>query len=111
MFRQKNSNTKIENVEKTYGLDLNARGDMKLGTMLRRRGFDSQSPGAPLIAFFAMSGIRRPCPGWDFANFELAGGIDTRTGVSAPHGSRCTSPDFDRREKMRVCPLCDLSSG
>jgi hypothetical protein len=43
MFRQKNSNTKVENVEKTYGLDLNARGDMKLGTMLRRRGFDSQS--------------------------------------------------------------------
>jgi hypothetical protein len=43
MFRQKNSNTKIEKVERTYGLDLNARGDMKLGTMLRRRGFDSQS--------------------------------------------------------------------
>jgi MTH538 TIR-like domain (DUF1863) len=43
MFRQKNSNTKISNVEKTYALDLNARGDMKLGTMLRRRGFDSQS--------------------------------------------------------------------
>jgi MTH538 TIR-like domain (DUF1863) len=43
MFRQKNSNTKISNVEKTYGLDLNARGDMKLGTILRRRGFDSQS--------------------------------------------------------------------
>jgi hypothetical protein len=43
MYRQKNSNTKIENVEKTYGLDLNARGDMKLGTILRKRGFDSQS--------------------------------------------------------------------
>jgi hypothetical protein len=43
MFRQKNSNTKIKNVEKTYGLDLNARGDMKLGTILRKRGFDSQS--------------------------------------------------------------------
>ncbi len=43
MFRQKNSNTKISNVEKTYGLDLNARSDMKLGTILRRRGFDSQS--------------------------------------------------------------------
>ena len=43
MFRQKNSNTKIANVEKAYGLDLNARGDMKLGTILRRRGFDSQS--------------------------------------------------------------------
>lgn len=43
MFRQKNSNTKIGNVEKTYGVNLNARGDMKLGTMLRKRGFDSQS--------------------------------------------------------------------
>lgn len=43
MFRQKNSNTKIKNVEKKYGLDLNARGDMKLGTMLTNRGFDSQS--------------------------------------------------------------------
>jgi hypothetical protein len=43
MFRRKNSNTKVENVERAYGLDLNARGDMKLGTILRKRGFDSQS--------------------------------------------------------------------
>src|SRR5580698_8626321 len=43
MFRQKNSNTKIKNVEKTYGLELNARADMKLGTILRKRVFDSQS--------------------------------------------------------------------
>jgi hypothetical protein len=43
MFRKKNSNTKIENVEDAYGIDLNARGDMKLGNLLRRRGFDSQS--------------------------------------------------------------------
>ena len=43
MFRRKNSSTKIEKIEKTYGIDLNARGDMKLGTLLRRRGFDSQS--------------------------------------------------------------------
>ncbi len=43
MFRRKNANTRVENVEDTYGLDLNARGDTKLGNLLRRRGFDSQS--------------------------------------------------------------------
>jgi MTH538 TIR-like domain (DUF1863) len=43
MFRRKNANTKVENIESTYGLDLNARGDAKLGNLLRRRGFDSQS--------------------------------------------------------------------
>ncbi len=43
MFRRKNSNTKVENVEGTYGIDLNARGDARLGNLLRRRGFDSQS--------------------------------------------------------------------
>jgi len=43
MFRRKNANTKVENVESTYGIDLNARGDSKLGNLLRRRGFDSQS--------------------------------------------------------------------
>jgi len=43
MFRRKNANTKIENVEDTYGIELNARGDAKLGNLLKRRGFDSQS--------------------------------------------------------------------
>jgi hypothetical protein len=43
MFRQKNSNTKIENVEATYNIDLNTRGDATLGNLLRRRGFESQS--------------------------------------------------------------------
>ena len=43
MFRKKKANTKVENVEETYGLDLNSRGDAKLGNLLRRRGFDSQS--------------------------------------------------------------------
>jgi len=43
MFRKKNANTKIENVESTYGIDLNARSDAKLGNLLKRRGFDSQS--------------------------------------------------------------------
>lgn len=43
MFRQKNSNTKVETVERAYRVDLNARGDMKLGNLLRKRGFESQS--------------------------------------------------------------------
>jgi hypothetical protein len=43
MFRRKNANTRVENVESMYGLDLNARGDAKLGNLLRKRGFDSQS--------------------------------------------------------------------
>jgi hypothetical protein len=43
MFRQKNSNTKIENVEAAYNVDLNTRGDATLGNLLRRRGFQSQS--------------------------------------------------------------------
>ncbi len=43
MIRRKNSNTKVENVEKAYDIDLNSRGDMKLGNLLRKRGFDSQS--------------------------------------------------------------------
>jgi len=33
--------------------------------------------GAPLIAFFAMSGFPRPCPTWDFHDF-LSGGWDWR---------------------------------
>jgi hypothetical protein len=43
MFRQKNSNTKIENVEAAYNVELNTRGDTTLGNLLRRRGFQSQS--------------------------------------------------------------------
>jgi hypothetical protein len=43
MFRRKNANTKVENVESAYGVELNARGDAKLGNLLRKRGFDSQS--------------------------------------------------------------------
>jgi hypothetical protein len=43
VFRQKNSNTLIKNVEATYNVDLNSRGDATLGNLLRRRGFQSQS--------------------------------------------------------------------
>ena len=43
MFRSKRSDTKVENVEQTYGINLNARGDMLLGNLLEDRGFDTLS--------------------------------------------------------------------
>ena len=43
MYRKKNSNTRVDTVETTYGVELNSRGDATLGNLLRRRGFDSQS--------------------------------------------------------------------
>jgi len=43
MFRQKRSDSLVGSVERTYGISLNARSDMMLGTLLRQRGFDSLS--------------------------------------------------------------------
>jgi antiphage defense system Thoeris ThsB-like protein len=43
MFRSKRSDTKVSKIEATYGIDLNVRGDMRLGNLLKKRGFDSQS--------------------------------------------------------------------
>lgn len=43
MFRSKRSDTKVGQVEKTYNIDLNVREDARLGNLLKRRGFDSQS--------------------------------------------------------------------
>jgi hypothetical protein len=43
LFRQKRSDTSIATVELEYGLNLNARSDMMLGSLLRERGFDSLS--------------------------------------------------------------------
>jgi len=43
MFRQKRSDSLVGSVERTYGISLNARSDMMLGTLLRERGFDSLS--------------------------------------------------------------------
>ena len=40
-FRPKRSDTKVASIEKTYGINLNARGDMLLGNLLEERGFDS----------------------------------------------------------------------
>lgn len=41
MFDRKRSDTKVETIERTYGIDLHARGDMLLGNLLEERGFDS----------------------------------------------------------------------
>lgn len=41
MFRQKRADTRVGNIEKTYNVDLNARGDQLLGNLLEERGFDS----------------------------------------------------------------------
>lgn len=43
MFRSKRSDTTVKSVEATYGIDLNARSDMRLGNLLAERGFDSLS--------------------------------------------------------------------
>jgi hypothetical protein len=41
MFRATRDDTLIKRVEARYGIDLNARGDTKLGNLLEKRGFDS----------------------------------------------------------------------
>ena len=43
MFRQKRDDTLVSSIEKAYGIDLCARGDMHLGGLLRERGFASLS--------------------------------------------------------------------
>lgn len=43
VFRVKRDDTLVKTIEKQYGIDLHARGDMKLGTLLDERGFDSLS--------------------------------------------------------------------
>jgi MTH538 TIR-like domain (DUF1863) len=40
-FRVKRDDTLVRTIEATYGIDLNARGDMTLRTLLEERGFDS----------------------------------------------------------------------
>jgi hypothetical protein len=41
LFRAKRDDTLVETIETQYGIDLHARGDMKLGNLLEERGFDS----------------------------------------------------------------------
>lgn len=41
MFRAKRDDTLVATIERQYGIDVHARGDMTLGTLLEERGFDS----------------------------------------------------------------------
>jgi hypothetical protein len=41
MFRAKRDDTLVGTIERQYGIDLHARSDMTLGTLLDERGFDS----------------------------------------------------------------------
>ena len=43
MFRAKRGDTRIDTIEATYRINLNARGDTLLGNLLEERGFDSLS--------------------------------------------------------------------
>jgi len=43
MFQRKRADTLVGTIERTYGVNLNARSDALLGNLLRDRGFDSQS--------------------------------------------------------------------
>jgi hypothetical protein len=43
MFHRKRSDTRVSTIEETYGIDLNVRGDMKIGNLLEERGFESLS--------------------------------------------------------------------
>lgn len=42
-FVTKRFDTKIETIEKKYGVDLGVRGDMKLGNYLKEKGYPSLS--------------------------------------------------------------------
>ncbi len=42
-FVTKRFDTKISTIEKTYGVDLGVRGDMKLGNYLKDKGYPSLS--------------------------------------------------------------------
>lgn len=43
MFRRLRSDTRVETIEARYGINLNARSDMLLKTLLEQRGFESLS--------------------------------------------------------------------
>lgn len=43
MFRAKRDDTLVATIERRYGVDLHARGDMRLRTLLEERGFGSQT--------------------------------------------------------------------
>ncbi len=41
MFREKRADTLVRSVEATHNVNLNVRGDMELGSLLKMRGYDS----------------------------------------------------------------------
>jgi hypothetical protein len=41
MFQRRRDDTQVKTIEREYGVDLRARGDMKLATLLEERGFES----------------------------------------------------------------------
>lgn len=43
MFRAKRSDTTVASIERRYGINLHARADMLLRTLLKERGFESQT--------------------------------------------------------------------
>src|SRR4051812_39116138 len=43
LFRRKRGDTTVGSIEQTYGIDLHARSDMRLDTLLAERRFDSLS--------------------------------------------------------------------
>jgi hypothetical protein len=42
-LRRKRSDTQVGTIEEQYGVDLDVRSDMELGTLLKRRGAESLS--------------------------------------------------------------------
>jgi hypothetical protein len=40
-LRAKREDTHVSTIEKAYGLDFGVRGDMQLGTLLEKKGYDS----------------------------------------------------------------------
>jgi hypothetical protein len=42
-IRRKREDTLVKNIEKKYNVDFNVRGDMRLGTYLRKKGLPSLS--------------------------------------------------------------------
>lgn len=40
-LREKRGDTKVQTIEKKYGVDLKVRGDTQLDTLLNRKGYDS----------------------------------------------------------------------
>ena len=58
-FRRRRSDTLVRTIENQYGIDLNTRGDTKLGNLLQRRGFGSLSQLMKAYHGDALSHARR----------------------------------------------------